>query len=493
MWTREHLKQTIQQKMSDYMLVIVSNRQPYSHVQKGGKLVCQRQPGGVVTALDPVMQAAGGLWVAAGTSAYDRKSADAMGKVMIPPENPAYTLRRIFLTKEETDAYYYGYCNQGLWPLSHIAYTRPVFPIANWQAYEQVNRKFAQAILEEVGDKKAFVWVQDFHLVLIAKYLQEAGRSNIITSLFWHIPWPNPEIFSICPQKNQILEGLLAYDLLGFQIKYHGDNFMSTVDRELESRIDRENDSVVYQNHSTFVRPFPISVDFGSISTHAGSVAFTDTSQRLREDYGLGNAKLLVSVDRIDYTKGLLEKIYAVDRFLEKYPEYREKFVFFQLGQISRIHVPRYKELNDEINAAVEQINWKHSQGAWTPIVLSRSYMSYQDILMLYRSADVCLVGSVHDGMNLVAKEFVAARPDNQGVLILSRFTGAARELIDAVQINPYDIENAADAIYQAFEMTAEEQEKRMRKMREAVANQNIYRWAGKVLSQLLKFEFQEV
>ncbi len=493
MWTKKVLQETIRTKMADYRLVVVSNRQPYSHMFKSGKIECHRQPGGLVTALDPVLQAANGTWIAVGTSPQDRMVVDRNHKIKLPPEHPSYDLKRIFLTKEEMDQYYYGYCNEGIWPLSHLAYTRPMFLTSEWEYYQKVNEHFAREICDEVGDDPAFVWVQDFHLALVAKYLKDMGKTNIITSLFWHIPWPGPEIFRICPQKKELVEGLLAYDLLAFQIRYHADNFLATVDREVESRIDREKNSVFFQNHETMVRGFPISVDFQAISDESEKDATPAKMKQLRENLNLGNRKLIVGVDRIDYTKGIPDRLRAIDRFLEKYPDYRGKFVFFQIGQVSRIHVQRYKHLNDELNALVEEINWKHSQDEWSPVFLTRSYMSYEDILTLYRMADLCIVSSLDDGMNLVAKEFVAARPDLRGVLLLSQFTGSARELTDAVIMNPYDTESFADAIALAMNMPEEEQEKRMAKMREVVQQNNIYRWAGKVLSQLLQFEFQEV
>ncbi|MBI4394608.1 MAG: trehalose-6-phosphate synthase [Candidatus Omnitrophica bacterium] len=471
---------------------MVSNRQPYSHVLRGGKVICQRQPGGLVTALNPVLQAVKGTWIAVGTSPHDRLAVDGNGKVKLPPEDPSYDLFRIFLSKEDLDGYYYGYANEGLWPLSHVAYTRPHFNASDWKAYQKVNQMFAETILKEVGNQKAFVWVHDFHLPLVAKYLREANGSNIITSLFWHIPWPNPEAFRICPQRKEIVEGLLAYDLLGFQIRNHCDNFLATVDQEIESRIDREKTSVTYQNHETFVRPFPISIDFELVSKQAESSEVKERMERIRSEFALGDKKLIVGVDRVDYTKGIPDKFRALDRFLEKYPEYKEKFVFFQLGEVSRIRIPRYKQLNEELNTLAEEINWKHYQGLWVPIIFRRTYMDYLDILALYRMADACIVSSLHDGLNLVAKEYVATRSDLSGALVLSQFTGAARELTDAVLINPYDPESFADSIQLALEMQAEEREKRMRKMREVVEQNNIYRWAGKILSQLLKFEFQE-
>ena len=492
MWTQRTLKEIVKEKLSDLLLVIVSNRQPFTHIIRSQKITCQREAGGLVTALHPVMQAAQGTWIAAGSRPSDFQVLDKDHKVMLPPEDPSYSLRRISLSKEDLDGYYNGYSGEGLWPLCHIAYTRPFFAEADWESYQKVNRQFADSVLKEVGDRKAFVWIQDFHLVLVGKYLREANRPNIITSIFWHIPWPNLEVFQICPQKKEILEGLLAYDLAGFQIRYHADNFLEAVNRELESRIDKEKDSVIYQNHETLVRAFPISVDREDISAQVTSKGSAERGRQLREGFDLENKKLVVSVDRIDYTKGIPERLRAIDHFFEKYPAYKEKVVFLQLGQISRIHIPRYKELNDKIDAMVEEINWKHSQGSWSPVIFTRGYMPYTDILALYRMADVCVVSSLHDGMNLVAKEFVASRSDLRGVLVLSQFTGAARELTGALIINPYDEASFADAIGQALNMSEDDQEKRMRKMNEVVAQNNIYRWAGKVLSQLLKFEFKE-
>lgn len=493
MWTKEQLHRTIQERMADSHLVVVSNRQPFSHMTKDGKVVCQRQPGGLVTALIPVLQAAQGTWIATGTSEEDRQVVDVHGRVMLPPENPSYALRRIFPPKEDMDAYYDGYCNQGLWPLSHLVYTRPVFNLSDWEAYQRVNRMFADAILEEVGYRQAFVWIQDFHLTLVAKYLKEAKRSNIITALFWHIPWPSPEVFTVCPQKKEIVEGLLAHDLLGFQTRYHCDSFLATVDKEVESLIDRPKSSVTRAGHETLVRAFPISVDFPSISGEALAPDVESRWHGVRDQYSLGDKKLLIGVDRIDYTKGICDRFRAVDRFLEKNPQYKGELVFFQIGQMSRMQVQRYKDLNDEIDKLVEDINRKHAMGSWIPIILARNHLSYEDILALYRKSDACLVSSLHDGMNLVAKEFVASRPDLGGVLILSQFTGAAQELKDALVINPFDQEAFAEAIAQALSMPKEEREKRMKKMRDIVEQNNIYRWAGKVLSELLKFELQEV
>ncbi len=492
MWTKETLHQFIKEKMGDYLFVVVSNREPYVHIYKKGKIDYIRGSGGVVTALDPVMQACNGLWVVNGSGEADRRVVDAQGKVAVPPENPSYALKRISLTKEEENGYYYGYSNEAIWPLCHMAFQRPMFRVEDWEMYKEVNKKFAKAVLDEIGDRKAFVWIQDYHFCLLPQYLKEKAPSQLVVAHFWHIPWPGYEIFRICPQKKEILEGLLANDLLGFHIRIHCDGFLTAIDREVESKIDRERFSVVKSGHETLIRPYPISVDFVGISSMADSEKVRQAQEVLKEEFQLSGQRLLLGIDRIDYTKGIPERMLAVDRLLEKHPEYKEKIVFLQVGEISRLHIPRYKDLNDEINALVEQINWKHSTDNWKPIILVRRHMTFCELVALNRLCEVALITSLHDGMNLVAKEFVSSRTDLKGVLLLSRFTGASRELTDAVLVNPYDREETADAIFAALNFSLEEQQKRMAKMRQVVETNNIFRWAGKVISELLKFEFKE-
>lgn len=492
MWTRQDLHRLITEKMGDYLLVVVSNRQPYAHIFKKRKIECQRGIGGIIAALDPVMQVSNGIWVAHGSGDADHKVTDSQGKVKVPPENPSYTLKRIWLTKEEENGYYYGYSNEVLWPLCHTAFQRPIFRKEDWDYYVKVNQKFANAIIEELGDKKALVWIQDYHLCLLPKFLKEAAPNRLITAHFWHTPWPSYEAFRICPQKKEILDGLLANDLLGFHIQYHCNSFLDVIDREIESRIDRERFSVIRSGHETLIRPYPISVDFEGINELSNSPDVARAQQALMEEFGLSGVKVLAGLDRIDYTKGLPEKLLAIDRLLEKHPELKEKIVFLQMGPISRLHIPSYKALNDELNTLVEQINWKHSTDSWQPIILVRRHLSLIETLALYRTADVCVVSSLHDGMNLVAKEFVASRSDETGMLVLSQFTGAARELTDAVLINPYDREQVSDAIFNALTIPDEERKKRMAKMREIVRQNNVFRWAGKIISELLKFEFKE-
>ena len=484
---KKDLKKVVRKIIGKRLLITVSNREPYIHEYKEGKITYIRPVGGAVTALDPVMRACGGTWVASGGGAADKKVVDANDEIKVPPESPKYTLKRIWLTKEEENGYYFGFSNKAIWPLCHITYTRPVFDESDWGYYKQVNKKFADAILEKVGKKKAFIWIHDYHLALVAKYIKEKNP-NIKTGMFWHIPWPNPEAFRICPKKQEILEGLLANDLIGFHILYFCQNFMDTIKLELEARIDNERTSVTYGGHETIVRGVPISVDFEDLSKLADSKKVEKERQKLREEFSLNRAEfILMGMDRIDYTKGLVEKIQAIDRFFEKYPEYKNRVVFIQKGALSRMHIETYKDLNDRLNDLVEEVNWKHGTAEWSPVVLARRHFSPTEILAFYKIADVCIVSPLHDGMNLVAKEYVSARTDLNGVLILSQFTGAARELHDGIYVNPYDPDSFADSIKQAIEMSQEEKQKKMANLRGVVAENNIYKWAVKFISELEK------
>lgn len=485
LWTDTRLQELVQEKFRDTRLVIVSNREPYLHVATTKGIRCERPASGMVSALDPVLQACGGLWVAHGSGNADRSMVDAKDRVRVPPERPSYTIKRVWLTKEEEAGYYYGLSNEALWPLCHIVFTQPRFELADWQAYCRVNEKFALAILAEIQNEPAVVWIQDYHFMLLPQLLKQE-RPDLPVAQFWHIPWPNPEAFRICPWKHEMLWGLLANDLLGFHIRYHCDNFLATVERELEVRIDRERSSVFHHNGiETLVRPFPISTDFAGLSNKAESFAVHTEMQHFYADYQLSGKQLCLGLDRIDYTKGIPERLRAVDRFLTKYPEYRHRMVFLQAGPESRSHLKRYRELNDEVEVLVAEINTRHGDAEWQPILFLRQHLHLAQVLALYRLAHVCVVSSLHDGMNLVAKEYLAAKNDEDGVLVLSRFTGAARELDQALQINPYDTEMFADTLALALTMPREERRSRMHALREVVEQNNIYRWAGKVLSTL--------
>jgi trehalose 6-phosphate synthase len=481
-WNRQRLEETARRRMEGAKLVVVANREPYIHARDGEGVKWVFPASGLVTALDPVMRACGGTWVAHGAGDADREMSDAKGRVAVPPDDPRYTLRRVWLSKQEEQGYYYGFSNEALWPQCHIAYTRPKFDSSDWAMYRAVNRKFADAVLEEAGPGPAVVFVQDYHFALLPRMLKEA-RPDLVVMQFWHIPWPNPEAFRICPWQEEILDGLLGNDILSFHIQYHCNNFLATCDRALESRIDWEHFSVVRGGKSTRVRPQAISIDVPDESPARIEKSLA-RARKLRRKFGLGELPVLFGVDRIDYTKGIPERLRAIDRLLTLHPEHKGRFKFLQIGAPSRTHIPTYRRLGEEIAEIADQINWRHAESGWEPIALVPEHHGQEDIEAMYRTATACVVSSLHDGMNLVAKEFVAARPDLRGSLVLSRFTGAARELTDALLINPYDADGFAEALHSALIMPEAEQERRMRLMRRQVEDNNIWRWAGMLLSE---------
>ncbi len=489
-WSQERLRSLAGELFADAPLVVVSNREPYVHLPDRAKpdgLSWRRPAGGLVSGLDPVLRAVeGGLWVAQGTGEADRLAADAWGRVAVPPDHPSYTLKRVWLHPNEVAGYYEGISNQGLWPLCHVVFLRPRFTIRDWQQYQKVNRRFAEAVLEEVGDGPAYVWVQDYHLCLVPKYLREA-RPDLTTGIFWHIPWPNPEIFRTCPFGAELLEGLLSADIIGFHIRYHGANFLATVEQTLEARHDRERREIIRSGHTTRVVDIPISVDFDEEEATAQSSETAQWMDEFRDRFKLDRFEhVLLGLDRFDYTKGIPERLMAVDVLLQEHPEYKGKLVFLQVGEMSRIQIAHYQALNDEVEKLAQEINDRHRTADWQPIELSRNPVDRPDLMALFRLADVCVVSSLHDGMNLVAKEYVASRFDEGGVLVLSRFTGAARELPEALLINPYDIRDIAQRLHQALQMPEHQQRDRMRRMRSTVRRNNIYAWAGRFLREMV-------
>jgi trehalose 6-phosphate synthase len=491
MFTEENLKDFIKNNLSDYNFIVVSNKQPYEHNLQKGKVVCSRGSGGVITAIEPIMQASNGTWIAVGNGTADKKVVDKKNIIKVPTDNPKYSLKRIWLTKEENKRYYYGYSNEALWPLCHMAFQRPTFRKEDWEYYKNVNEKFCDAILEEIDGEKAFIWIQDYHLCLLPQMLKEKAKpEQLIIAHFWHIPWPNYEIFRICPQKEEILKGLLANDLLGFHITYHCNNFVDVIDREIEAKIDRENSSVIHNEQKTKIQAFPISIDFERINDLSKTNEVDDIIKEFKEEYSLNGQKVIVGAERIDYTKGIPERFMVIDRLLEAHPELIGKVTFLQLGQMSRIHIDKYKVLNDKLNSLVEEINWKYSTDNWEPIIFVRQNLNFKQLIALFKLSDVLVVSSLHDGMNLVAKEFIASRSDNNGVLVLSKFTGVARELTEAIQFNPYDLEDFCSRIYEALIMEEEEKQTRLEKMRQIVKEENIYVWAKNIMSELLKIEF---
>ena len=485
-WTAERLRIYVESKLRDTSLFVVSNREPYMHVRQGRSIEAVVPASGLVTAIEPILRACHGTWVAHGGGDADRETVDERDHLRVPPEDPQYTLRRVWLTKEEEEGYYFGFANEGLWPLCHIAHTRPIFRVSDWEQYQGANRKFAEALLEEMeGVEGPAVLVQDYHFALLPRLLKNR-RPDARVAIFWHIPWPNPQAFSICPWQRELLDGLLGADLIGFHIQSHCNNFLESVDNAVESRIEWERFAVNRGGHLTVVKPFPISVAFMGNSRDAPSRGLPPQERAaLLKQIGVEATYVGIGVDRVDYTKGILERFRGVERFLEKFPRFRAQFSFVQVGAPSRTHIKRYSDLLAEVDAEAERINWRFKEGKWKPIVLLKRHHSHQEIDLLYRAADLCMVTSLHDGMNLVAKEFVAARDDEQGVLILSQFTGAARELRDALIVNPYDTEQLAEAIRFALEMDFEEKTARMQRLQEVIKEHNIYRWARDLIADL--------
>jgi trehalose-6-phosphate synthase len=487
-WTAERLRVSVRNKLQGKPLFVVSNREPYMHVFSGkDKTINAIVPAsGVVTALEPVLLACDGTWIANGAGSADREAVDAQDRLRVPPDHPSYTLRRVWLTDEEDKGYYEGFSNEGLWPLCHIAHTRPIFRPQDWLHYQQINRRFADTVLQEIeGTESPILLAQDYHFALLPRMVKEA-RPDARVAIFWHIPWPNPEVFGICPWQRELVDGLLGADLIGFHIQSHCNNFLETVDRALEALTDWDLFAVNRQGHMTRVRPYPISVAFPENGQGVNQPRLSaERRASLCAELGIEAPLIGVGVDRVDYTKGIIERFRGIERFLELYPAYQRRFAFVQIGAPSRTDIDRYRQFLDEVSAEAERINARFQVGRWKPIIFLKKHHSHEEIARYFRAASICLVTSLHDGMNLVAKEFVASRDDDRGVLILSTFAGAAHELSDALLVNPYDVNQVGEAIHRALEMSEEEQTTRMQRMRHIVREHNVYLWAANLLSDL--------
>ena len=482
-WTPERLRNTLQRHLQGERIVILANREPYIHEHGPDHKILVRHPAsGLVTALEPVMRACSGVWVAHGSGSADRETVDNQAHIRVPPGAESYTLRRVWLSKEEERGYYYGFANEGLWPLCHLAHARPIFRTEDWEHYQNVNRKFADAVCEEVDTEDPIILVQDYHFALVPRLIRERlPRAMVIT--FWHIPWPNAEHFGICPWRDEILDGLLGSSILGFHTQFHCNNFIYSVDRYLESRIDRERNAVVRSGRGTLVRSYPISVEWPP-QWLQGLPSVADCRTGVRAELGLApDVQLGIGVDRLDYTKGIEERLLAVERLFEQRADLHGRFTFIQIAAPSRVEIERYRELNESTILLTDRVNKRFGRAGWQPIVLLREHHEQNAIFRYYRAADVCYVSSLHDGMNLVAKEFISSRDDEQGVLVLSQFTGAARELTEALIVNPYDLDQASAALAAALAMPPDEQRARMSAMRAFVADFNVYRWAGRMLA----------
>jgi len=491
-WSPERLRTLLRTQLRDDQVIVVSNREPYIHEHAPHGTVVKRPASGLVTAVEPVMRACSGTWIAHGSGSADRQAVDAHDRVGVPPGKNEYRLRRIWLTAEEEQGYYYGFANEGMWPLCHVAHVRPVFRESDWEMYRAVNQRFADAVVTEARREDPVVLVQDYHFALLPAMIRaKLPRATILT--FWHIPWPNPESFGICPWRREILQGMLGSTILGFHTRFHCKNFIETVDRFLEARIEHEYSTISFQDEETLVESYPISIEWPTEEAMAAWPSIAECRRKVFERLGLpADTCLAVGVDRFDYTKGILERLHAVERLLEKRPEWTGRFVFVQVAAPTRGALEEYRSFQERIERVTQRINERFGRSGYRPVHLLAEHHGQEAVTELFRAADVCVVTSLHDGMNLVSKEFVAARNDERGVLVLSRFAGAARELTEALIVNPYHVEEAADALHRAATMPEAEQRERMASLRMTVREFNVFRWAGHMLSDAGRWRLRE-
>ena len=481
-WTPESLRHLLRSELPEAQVIVVSNREPYIHVRgEDGRIHVQHPASGLVTALEPVLRACGGTWIAHGSGDADADMVDRRDHVRVPPEAPSYELRRVWLSEVEQEGYYYGLANEGLWPLCHIVFVRPTFRAEDWYQYVAVNRKFAEAVVAEAQSPDPVILVQDYHFALLPRLVRERlPAATIIT--FWHIPWPNPEVFGICPWREEILRGLLGSTILGFHTQFHCLNFLDSVDRFLECRIDREHSTATTGGQVTLVKPYPISIAWPPTAL-AGQPSVAECRAQVRAAHGLApDALLAVGVERFDYTKGIADRFRAIETLLERHPEWLGRLTLLQIAAPSRSSLASYRHTQEEAKAMAEAINRRFARDDWRPILLVPRHHEPAEVFTLFRAADLCLVSSLHDGMNLVAKEFVAARDDEDGVLVLSAFAGVSRELLEALIVNPYDSRAMAEAIHRGLRLPPEQRRERMRLMRSLVSEHNVYFWAARML-----------
>lgn len=481
-WTSATLQRLVKDELGSPQVIVVSNREPYVHNRGAdGSRHVEVPASGMVTALEPIVRACEGLWVAHGSGAADREVVDLHDRVRVPPEDPAYQLKRVWLRPDEEQGYYYGFSNEGLWPLCHLAYVRPAFREADWDAYRSVNQRFAAAVTREARRPDPVILIQDYHLALLPRLIRQRQPAATV-ALFWHIPWPSAETFGVCPWKDEIVRHLLDADIVGFHTRQYCLNFLATAQQLLECRVDYERMTVTTEGHVCRVTAYPISIEWPPPQLER-LPAVAVSRDRIRRRHGIGpGVHLGVGVERWDFTKGILERFHALEELLLRRPDLRGRVALLQVAAPSRTKLPAYQALQRQTLAETERINARFASSSWKPIVLVDRQQTAAQVFELFRAADFCVVNSLHDGMNLVSKEFVAARDDEDGVLILSAFTGASRELVEALLVNPFCISETAAAIEAAITMPRQERRARMRLMRRTVMDNNVYRWAGHML-----------
>lgn len=477
------LRAFIEENFADKKLIIATNREPYVHKKAGSVIKVEKPAGGVTSALDDVMRAVGGTWVAWGSGSGDKEAVDSRDCVMAPPENPSYTLKRVWLSPAEADNYYHGYSNHLLWPLCHITLDRVYYRKRFYEDYKKVNQYFASAILKE-AEKDSIVWLHDFHLCLVPKMLREKGAGLTIAH-FWHIPWPDWSVFRVCPQSKELLEGLLGSDLIGFQIPLFAKNFIECVSESLNAAIDYQNSTIDYNGHTTRLKAFPISIDYDKFNSMASLPQTKKAMENIRRRYAIRNGFIGIGVDRLEYTKALIKRLQAIDLFFERYERFRGRFTFIQIAVPTRMKEP-YISYKETVEGLIKKINKKYSKDGWRPIIYIDRKIEHKDLAAYYRLADVAIISSVYDGMNLVAKEYAASQVDEKGALILSELAGAADELEGAILVNPYDIEGFSDSIKTALSLPQKDKAARMSLLRTQIEENDIFRWVINIIHEML-------
>lgn len=477
----------------DYNVIMVADAETRVHEKKNNQITVKIPAGGVAIALDPIAKASNCTYITRGKTEADREVLDKNGKITIESYNGSYTIKRIFLKPDEFDDYYNGFSNQTLWPMCHVAFEQPIFNNEWYEGYKRVNKKFAEAIKSEIKTKgKTFIWIHDYQLALVPHYLGK--QKNVVIGMFWHIPWPTWEVFRILPYKKEILESMLSCDYLAFHRGYQARNFISTVEREFQARVDTETSRVFVNSEVTQVQNLPLGIDIDVITSlleRDEATSNTLISIFLKKILGGGKTKtgldsffdkhkVILGVDRLDYTKGLMLRLDALRDFFKKNPQYRGKVAYVGLLAPSREQIPSYIELKKNVERRAEEINQEFQTKNWKPIRIIHNVFSREDLLRIYKKSNVCLITPRDDGMNLVSKEFVisASFASDPGMLVLSQFAGSAIDLTSALIVNPYDINEVSTAIKRALEMSKTEKERRIKEMVENLDEKNIYDWA---------------
>lgn len=466
----------------DVDLVVVTNREPYSHDGDDESYSVERPVGGLTAAMDSVMRSVGGTWVAWGSGSADFAVTDADGVVAVPPGEESYDLRRVRLSDEEYADYYAGYSNQVLWPLCHHFVDRVRIAPGYWETYRTVNERFAEATvdaLKATNGSNSLVWIHDYHLALAPRLVREQIGERVPIQQFWHIPWPPASVFDRCPQTDHLLAGLLGADRVGFHTEAYATNFLETVARTLpDAAVDREGKRVSYDGRVVDVYVAPVGVDAPGVRANAESQEAGRVWEGLVREHGIREEEqVVVSVDRLDYTKGIVQRLAAIEHLLERDDSLHERVRFVQKGTPTRSDIPEYERYQAEVFDRIDAINERFGTDSWEPILYLGGQYSQAAVATLYRHADVAVVSPLADGYNLVALEYVAAN-GGDGALVLSEFAGAHTLLGgDAYSINPHDVSDVAGQIAAALHAPASERRARMRRLTERVETYDIERW----------------